>query len=716
MNKFLSVTDLVYLDDIYYISGLWQDIVKIRCLNGQQVYYLNRNELEDFAKENVIVPTSKDYTTFSTFSSAKNLKYLRGVVDYPSNDEDNDFVELITLGDCIKNFGDNPKINRLLGEFIPNSVERYFSAYNNGSIRDFNTILTHPRGIVVGQTDINYLVAYCGAGNFTFGNQANLRAGKFKFCSDSDYSLSDYNFKEIDNLNVEFELLLGDLGYRFNDLFLVKKNFINIKLDEQTWGNYYILSKNLYEEIFTMSEFKPKIYTGVVEPNLLFDYCGTVCSCMQLSNSIVLLKNSIVAETKYPAILEPFNWIYDARNNFLDSENRLTCNLEFDSRNRLAMFAYCNTVRSTVAFKAFNSRNNINVLSNCEKVKVDYISNLLFDTFFEKLSISKDVLSDILNPICENDTIKIIRRYEDSFNYYNKDNIDSLFSLSNSMKVLYEKLYNFLTLVSYRQPIYLLGEAGVGKNVLEEQIIKGIAEKYGAFVASFDFDTSTTQANTTMSTSPLTDNEIYGIYVEAIIKANEEYFASSTEDERKAKLSSDLEALKNNTYEPSCNQIIVLGNEFSRQRGDTLAKLLSFLSNRGAEINIGGKIYYNTPNLLLFFNGNTVVEGRVVGGNILSDKAWGSRLYMYEMTGIFYLNPKTHKVMTDIYESLKDDETLSEEFKVKLAAVYNKLTDIGLDTTYGSESKKNLPADCKINMREVFNALAVDSLAESCGF
>ena len=314
------------------------------------------------------------------------------------------------------------------------------------------------------------------------------------------------------------------------------------------------------------------------------------------------------------------------------------------------------------------------------------------------------------------DTVKIIRRYENSFNYYNKDNIDSLFSLSNSMKVLYEKLYNFLTLVSYRQPIYLLGEAGVGKNVLEEQIIKGIAERYGAFVASFDFDTSTTQANTTMSTSPLTDNEIYGIYVEAIIKANEEYFASSTEDERKAKLSSDLEALKNNTYEPSCNQVIVLGNEFSRQRGDTLAKLLSFLSNRGAEINIGGKIYYNTPNLLLFFNGNTVVEGRVVGGNILSDKAWGSRLYMYEMTGIFYLNPKTHKVMTDIYESLKDDETLSEEFKVKLDVVYNKLADIGLDTTYGSESKKSLPADCKINMREVFNALAADSLAESCGF
>lgn len=311
------------------------------------------------------------------------------------------------------------------------------------------------------------------------------------------------------------------------------------------------------------------------------------------------------------------------------------------------------------------------------------------------------------------DTVKIIRRYENSFNYFNKDNIDSLFSLSNSMKVLYEKLYNFLTSVSYRQPIYLLGEAGVGKNVLEEQIIKGIAEKYGAYVASFDFDTSTTQANTTMSTSPLTDNEIYGIYIEAIIKANEEYFASSTEDERKAKLSSALEALKTNNYEPSCNQVIVLGNEFSRQRGDTLAKLLSFLSNRGAEINIDGKIYYNTPNLLLFFNGNTIVEGRVVGGNILSDKAWGSRLYMYEMTGIFYLNPKTHKVMTDVYESLKEDETLSEEFKKKLDDAYEKLD---LNTTYSSESSKSLPAECKINMREVSHVTVINSLAEGCGF
>lgn len=328
-------------------------------------------------------------------------------------------------------------------------------------------------------------------------------------------------------------------------------------------------------------------------------------------------------------------------------------------------------------------------------------------------ALAKEFAEVLKSLLGVDNTVKVIRRYENSFNYYNKDNIDSLFSLSNSMEVLYKKLYDFLTLVSYRQPVYLLGEAGVGKNVLEEQIIKGIAEKYGAFVASFDFDTSTTQANTTMSTSPLTDNEIYGIYVEAIIKANDEYFASSTEDERKAKLSSDLKALKNNTYVPSCNQVIVLGDEFSRQRGDTLAKLLSFLSNRGAEINIGGKIYYNTPNLLLFFNGNTVVEGRVVGGNILSDKAWGSRLYMYEMTGIFYLNPKTHKVMTDVYESLKEDETLSEEFKKRLDDAYEKLD---LNTTYSSESSKSLPADCKINMREVFNALAVDSLAESCGF
>lgn len=311
-------------------------------------------------------------------------------------------------------------------------------------------------------------------------------------------------------------------------------------------------------------------------------------------------------------------------------------------------------------------------------------------------------------------TTKIIRRYKDSFNYYNKDNADCLFSLSNSMEVLYKKLYDFLTLVSYRQPVYLLGEAGVGKNVLEEQIIKGIAEKYGAYVASFDFDTSTTQANTTMSTSPLTDNEIYGIYTEAIIKANEEYFSSiDTGAERRAKLSSDLEALTTNNYEPSCRQVIVLGNEFSRQRGDTLAKLLSFLSNRGAEINIDGKIYFNTPNLLLFFNGNTIVEGRVVGGNILSDKAWGSRLYMYEMTGIFYLNPKTHKVMTDVYESLKEDETLSEEFKKRLDDAYEKLE---LDTTYSPESRKSLPAECKINMREVSHATVVDSLAEGCGF
>lgn len=315
------------------------------------------------------------------------------------------------------------------------------------------------------------------------------------------------------------------------------------------------------------------------------------------------------------------------------------------------------------------------------------------------------------------DTPKIIRRYEDSFIYYNEGNIDSLFSLSNSMEVLYKKLYDFLTLVSYRQPVYLLGEAGVGKNVLEEQIIKGIAEKYGAYVASFDFDISTTQANTTISTSPLTDNEIYGIYVEAIIRANREYFASvKTDAEMRVKLNTDLEALKTNTYKPSCTQIIVLGNEFSRQRGDTLAKLLSFLSNRGAEINIDGKIYYNTPNLLLFFNGNTIVEGRVVGGNILSDKAWGSRFYMYEMTGIFYLNPKTYRVMTDVYEKLIENESLSKDFKDKLETAYNKLVDLDLDTTYNQESRKSLPAECKINMREVSHASVVNSLAESCGF
>lgn len=708
MNKFLSVSDLVSLDDIYYISGLWRDIVKIRCLTGQQVYYLNKKELEDFAKENVIVPTSNDYTTFSTFSSAKNLKYLRGVVNYPSVDENNDFVELVTLGDCVKDFADSPKVNRLLGEFIPNSVERYFSAYNNGSIRDFDTILSHPRGIIVKQTNTNYLVAYCGAGNFTFGNQANLRAGKFKFCNDI-YNLSTYNFKDTDELNLEFDLLPNELGYKFNNSFIVKKNLINVELNEQTWGDYYILNKSLYLEVINMSEFTPKLYTGLVEPNLLFSYCGVTCPCRDLGTSIVLIKGSIVAETRYPTSLESYGWIYSARNKYLDSENRLTCNLEFDSRNRLAMFAYCNTVRSTIAFKSFTAGYNVTALSDYEKLKIDYIANILSDTFFDKLNISKD-----MNFNNKDDSIEIIRRYKDSFNYYNKNNVDCLFSLSNSMKVLYKKLYDFLTLVSYRQPVYLLGEAGVGKNVLEEQIIKGIAEKYGAYVASFDFDTSTTQANTTVSTSPLTDNEIYGIYTEAIIKANEEYFSSiDTGVERRAKLSSDLEALKTNNYEPSCRQVIVLGNEFSRQRGDTLAKLLSFLSNRGAEINIDGKIYFNTPNLLLFFNGNTIVEGRIVGGNILSDKAWGSRLYMYEMTGIFYLNPKTHKVMTDVYESLKEDETLSEEFKKRLDDAYEKLD---LDTTYSLESRKSLPAECKINMREVSHVTVVNSLAEGCGF
>ena len=308
-----------------------------------------------------------------------------------------------------------------------------------------------------------------------------------------------------------------------------------------------------------------------------------------------------------------------------------------------------------------NMANAVKDLSSMEKLGLATSLDVKAKSEIVAMEIGKQI-REVLTPLAKVDDLSsIIRRYSKSLQFYDKSNISELFKDSNNKDLLYTRLADFLERISFIQPVYLLGSAGVGKNVLEEQLVHRLTEKYGAYVGSISFDSSITQADTTVATSPLTDKEKWGIYTEAIIKANELW--------GNREIPSDL-----TSYTPDCELVIVLGNEFSRQCGDTMAKLLTFLSTRGAEIEIDGKIYYNTPNLILFFNGNTEVNGEAVGSHILQDGAWSSRMFMYELTGIFYLNPRTGRVETDMYDRIMANESnYDKSFVSKLDTIINKL-------------------------------------------
>ena len=344
-----------------------------------------------------------------------------------------------------------------------------------------------------------------------------------------------------------------------------------------------------------------------------------------------------------------------------------------------------------------NMANAVKDLSPMEKLGLATSLDVKAKSEIVAMEIGKQI-REVLTPLAKvDDSSSIIRRYSKSLQFYDKSNTSELFKDSNNKDLLYTRLADFLERISFIQPVYLLGSAGVGKNVLEEQLVHRLTEKYGAYVGSISFDSSITQADTTVATSPLTDKEKWGIYTEAIIKANELW--------GNREIPSDL-----TSYTPDCELVIVLGNEFSRQCGDTMAKLLTFLSTRGAEIEIDGKIYYNTPNLILFFNGNTEVNGEAVGSHILQDGAWSSRMFMYELTGIFYLNPRTGRVETDIYDRIMANESnYDKSFVSKLDTIINKLD---LDKDY----RNCFPFDCKVNLRDVTRISVINSIAEELGF
>ena len=312
-------------------------------------------------------------------------------------------------------------------------------------------------------------------------------------------------------------------------------------------------------------------------------------------------------------------------------------------------------------------------------------------------------INKLVNTLNKNNSSDEIKRpYKNCFKTYTRESLDLLFPFSADRPVLYKRLLKSHKRFIYWKPIYDIGVAGVGKNVLQEQTIRELCYDCGTIhLAVINFDSSTTQGDTTSARSPLTDRTIRGIYEEAIILAYNLYFGNLSEEEKVEKLRRDKEIIKNGDYDCNEELVIVQGNEFSRQIGNNLEKIMSFLSELGDQYEIDGKIYYNTPNLLTFFNGNTFVNGKLVGAELRSDKAWTERFEVYELNGIFYTDPCTNIIQTDVYEEILSSDDFSESVKEHLIEVYNKLETNGL--LNNPINVKDFRDEYRVSLRDILN-------------
>lgn len=593
MKLIYNIEELQDLDDIYYISSLLYDFVEITCLNDSSKKYLvNRLELLDYAVKNVVVSTGHDFDTndFSTFDAARTLKYLRGVVYC----NDSDSVELITLNTF--NFTER-NLKRCIGEFAPNSVAYYLRAYNNGHERDLETFFSHPMGIVY-KIDNSELYIYCGNNYYAYGNQANIRAGKFKIeplnmdaMVNFDDSISLCNYVDciasFDNISC-YRVKCSN----FDKLFINYNSSYSYSKDGKRWGNY-----------------------------LVYDIIDNTYNISQL------VRNKFEQFNK-----EKFN---------LSSEN-----MNYDKR--------------------------------VDSIRDEYSSGEmlagLMANFAEGLC---NVQKKAIEEARVNDEPKVIRHYKDSIKRYDTASVATdLFTSSASMPVLFDTYISILKNKSSEYIVGLQGSAGVGKNVVIEQAIIDIVKDYGqAYIGVYNCDQSATQMNLTEYINPLTDSVSIGILYEAIIKANELY-----------KVGDDT-------------PVILLLNELTRMRGDNLAQALSFFSASDTVISINGVNYKRTPNLRIFFNGNTD-KGSDVSNLINTDTAWGRRMQSYDLTGVLYPDPFVEgKVCYDVLDKVRQyiaDGTIkdisSERFEDAV-----KIAQTALDVWDGDR----FPAEAKISLGQL---------------
>lgn len=298
--------------------------------------------------------------------------------------------------------------------------------------------------------------------------------------------------------------------------------------------------------------------------------------------------------------------------------------------------------------------------------------------------------------------------YKSSFKEYTRDNMTSLFNIAVGMPLLHKRLLDDFVQTVFRKPLYLIGSSGVGKNILEYQLIRKLCKEYSnsLLLSIIDYDSSITQQDITHARSVMQSNMVMGLYEEAIIKANELYFRGVSN--REQKLNEDLAKLNKQEFLDNMDLVVVLGNEYSRQVGDNLSKLLSFLSRRGEYIVIDDKIYYNTPNLILLFNGNTIVNGKHVVDEALNDDAWKTRFCIYEFNGIFYTDIKDKTVQTDVYEeiqeSIKDGRLKCDDsFVDKLETAHDYILKENLEGSELTDKKKlsEFRKKCEICLRGI---------------
>lgn len=297
--------------------------------------------------------------------------------------------------------------------------------------------------------------------------------------------------------------------------------------------------------------------------------------------------------------------------------------------------------------------------------------------------------------------ININKRSEENIHYVHR--FENAFSTKGSRaesenytKVIYPSILQKMEDNMYRKPLALIGDPGVGKNVLISQFIQKNFVDGRDYRITIDFYEDIGFEEVTHSYGVTSENYLVGKIEEAIIKANKLWRDAHNGEMTKT----------NYSNEP---QVFIELNEFTRCDGSVYRALYEFWADKFNEYWIGDKQYYNTPNLIFILNGNTSVNGMHIGLSTFHDEALKSRC-CWQNVSLLSGTPSEAEENLLAYEEYLDNKygkiEILKEICDRLDKSYDSYTK---DTEEGRKSTKyvvnlrNLKTCIEENNIEAFN-------------
>ena len=277
--------------------------------------------------------------------------------------------------------------------------------------------------------------------------------------------------------------------------------------------------------------------------------------------------------------------------------------------------------------------------------------------------------------------ININKRSEENIHYVHRfanafSTEGSRAESENYTKVIYPSILQKMEDNMYRKPLALIGDPGVGKNVLISQFIQKNFVDGRDYRITIDFYEDIGFEEVTHSYGVTSENYLVGKIEEAIIKANKlwrdahngEMVHTDYSDEQK---------------------VFVELNEFTRCDGSAYRALYEFWAGKFNEYWIGDKIYYNTPNLIFILNGNTSVNGMHIGLSTFHDEALKSRC-CWQIVNLLSGTTSEAEENVRAYKDYLDSKYREREILPKVYAKLNELlTDYKKDTEKDKNKKDN---------------------------